>query len=117
MRKIVISFGLAVAVIAAAAPVAAEARAYARSPLRPVPVTPADTRDLVRELNEVDAGIARALRRRAISQREAASLRRDAARVRAQLNRARRGGVGDREFWVLRHDLNRLQERLRLERR
>jgi hypothetical protein len=73
--------------------------------------------ELLRDLSRVDAGITRSAQRRIISQREAFSLRREANQVRAQLNRASRNGINNREFAVLRGQVNRLEQRLRIERR
>jgi hypothetical protein len=117
MRKILVSVALATAAIGVAVPAAAEAQVYARSPLRPIPVSRADINDLVRDLNRVDAGITRSLHRRVISPREAFGLRREANQVRGQLHRASRGGISGREFWALRGQVNRLEARLRMERR
>ncbi|MGE0179587.1 MAG: hypothetical protein AB7O91_07190 [Sphingomonas sp.] len=117
MRKILVSVALATATIAAAVPAAAEAQSHARSPYRPLLVSRADVNNLVRDLNRVDAGITRSLQRRIISPREAFGLRREANQVRVRLNWASRGGINGREFATLRGQVNRLEMRLRMERR
>ena len=45
------------------------------------------------------------------------SLRREAAQIRFQLNRAQRNGISQREFNILRGQVNRLQMRVRFENR
>ena len=136
MRKFFVSAALATAAIAAAVPAAASAQGYGYQgrgqgygnqghnnqghqgqgwnrggPNR------AMINDLLRDLSRVDAGINRSAQRRIISQREAFSLRREANQVRANLNRASRNGIQNREFAMLRGQVNRLEMRLRVERR
>ena len=72
---------------------------------------------LLRDLNQVENRIERSVQRRVISQREANGLRRDANRIRNQLNRASRNGISGREFGALRTQVNRIEQRLRIERR
>ena len=72
--------------------------------------------ELLRDLNRAEAGINRSVQRRIISQREAIGLRRQAVQIRHQLNRASRNGINHREFASLRHQVNRLELRLRIER-
>ena len=57
------------------------------------------------------------VRARGISRREAVSLRRQAAQIRAQLNRAQRNGINRREFNILRLQVNSLEQRVRREAR
>lgn len=130
MRKFFVSAALATAAIAAAVPAAASAQNYQGrgqgygqhqghgnqgwnrgGPSR------AAINDLLRDLSRVDAGINRSVQRRIISQREAFSLRREANQVRTSLNRASRNGINNREFAMLRGQVNRLEARLRVERR
>jgi len=72
---------------------------------------------LHRELAQVESRIERSARRGIISPREAFGLRRQANQVRFQLNRAGRNGLSGREFASLRVQVNRLEQRVRMERR
>ena len=71
---------------------------------------------LIRDLNRVETRIERSAQRRIISQREAFSLRREANQIERQLQRAGRNGISGREFGMLRSQVNRLEQRLRIER-
>ena len=73
--------------------------------------------ELLRDLNRAENGIERSVQRRIISRREAISLRREAQQIRMRLNFALRGGLSGREFGELRVRVNRLEQRLRMERR
>ena len=73
--------------------------------------------ELLRDLSRAENGIERSVQRRIISQREAFGLRREANQIRVQLNRASRNGISGREFASLRVQVNRLEQRLRIERR
>ena len=73
--------------------------------------------ELLRDLQRAENGIQRSLNRRAISQREAFGLRREANQIERQLQRASRNGISGREFASLRVQVNRLEQRLRIERR
>ena len=73
--------------------------------------------ELIRDLNRVETRIERSAQRRIISQREAFSLRREANQIERQLQRAGRNGISGREFGMLRSQVNRLEQRLRIERR
>ena len=73
--------------------------------------------ELLRDLQRAENGIQRSVQRRAISQREAIGLRREANRIERQLHVAGRNGITGREFASLRVQVNRLQQRLRIERR
>jgi len=111
MRKLLISAALATATIATAVPTAAMAQpGYGWQRGGP---TRAQVIDLLRDLSRAEQRIDRAP---GISRREAMSLRREAAGIRAQLNRAQRFGINAREFNVLRGQVNRLQQRVRMER-
>jgi len=114
MRKLLASVALATATIAVAVPAAAEAQ---RSAYRPLGPSRQAINELLRDLNRAENGIERSVQRRIISRREAAGLRREASQIRFQLNRAARNGIGGREFASLRHQVNRLEQRLRIERR
>ena len=72
---------------------------------------------LLRDLQRVENGIQRSVNRRVISQREAFGLRREANQIERQLQRASRNGINGREFASLRVQVNRLEQRLRIERR
>ena len=73
--------------------------------------------ELLRDLNRAEARIQRSVQRRIISRREAVSLRREARQIRMRLNVALRGGLSGREFGELRVRVNRLEQRVRYERR
>jgi hypothetical protein len=72
--------------------------------------------DLIRDLNRVEVRIDRSAQRRIISQREAFSLQREANQIERQLQRAGRNGISGREFGMLRAQVNRLEQRVRIER-
>ncbi len=72
---------------------------------------------LSRELNQVETRIERSARRGIISPREAFALRRQANQVRFQLSRSGRNGLSGREFASLQVQVNRLEQRVRVERR
>ena len=73
--------------------------------------------ELLRDLQRAENGIQRSVQRRVISHREAMGLRREANQIRVRLNRASRNGISGREFGALRVQVNRLEQRLRIERR
>ena len=73
--------------------------------------------NLLRQLDQVDLRIQRSLQRRAISPREAVSLRREANDIRVRVNVRGRNGLSGREFAQLQVRVNRLEQRLRIERR
>jgi hypothetical protein len=73
--------------------------------------------ELLRDLNRAESQIQRSVQRRIISPREAVSLRREANQIRMRLNYALRGGLSGREFGELRVRVNRLEQRIRIERR
>ena len=81
--------------------------------------TRAQVNELIRDLNQAENRIDRAMRQRrdGISPREAASLHREARSIRVQLTIAARNGIGQREFFSLRGRVNRLEARVRFERR
>jgi len=72
---------------------------------------------LLRQLDQVEQRITRSARRGIISPREAFSLRREANQIRNRLRRTGRDGLTGREFAQLRVQVNRLEQRLRHERR
>ena len=115
MRKLLVSVAVATATLAAV-PAAAQYRDHQpgwnqRGPARPA------VNNLLRQLDTVDVRITRSLQRRAISQREAFGLRRDSNQLRRQVFVAGRNGISGREFAALQHRVNRLEQRLRVERR
>ena len=73
--------------------------------------------NLLRQLDQVEFRIQRSLQRRMISPREAFSLRREANEIRARLGYRSRDGLSGREFAQLQFRVNRLEQRLRVERR
>jgi hypothetical protein len=112
MRKLLISAALATATIATAVPTAAMAQpGYGWQRGGP---TRAQVVDLLRDLNRAEQRIDRAP---GISRREAAGLHREANQIRFQLNRAQRNGINQREFFALRGQVNRLEQRVRIENR
>ena len=74
-------------------------------------------RQLLTRLDQAEQRIDRSARRGIISQREAFGLRRQANQIQARLNRSGRNGLTGREFAELRVQVNRLEQRLRMERR
>jgi len=73
--------------------------------------------ELRTRLDQVQQRINRSARRGVISQREAFGLRRQTNQLRRQINLASRNGLSGREFASLRSEVNRLEQRLRFERR
>ncbi|HEU0100408.1 MAG TPA: hypothetical protein VFQ67_16740 [Allosphingosinicella sp.] len=71
---------------------------------------------LLRDLQRAEMRIDRSAQRRIISQREAFGLHREANQIERQLQRASRNGISGREFASLRIQVNRLEQRLRIER-
>ncbi len=116
MRKFFLSAALGVATVAGtvAIPAAAEAQ---RSWQRPHGPTRMQVNELLRDLDRAENRIERSAQRRIISAREAFSLRREARNIRVRLNVAARNGIGGREFADLRFRVNRLEQRIRIERR
>ena len=114
MRKLLVSVALATATLAAV-PAAAQYRDHhpgwnQRGPSRPA------VNNLLRQLDNVDVRITRSMQRRVISQREAFSLRRESNQIRSRLGIAARNGLSGREFANLQVQVNRLEQRLRIER-
>lgn len=72
---------------------------------------------LLRRLNQVDNMIQRSSQRRFMSPREAQSLRRESLQIRNALQRRSRNGLSGREFANLQQRVNRLEQRVRYERR
>lgn len=116
MRKFLISIALASTVISAV-PAAAQYRSQRAAAVwnQGGPSRQA-INELLRDLQRAENGISRSQQRRFISPREAIGLRREANRIEVQLNRASRNGISGREFASLRVQVNRLQQRLRIER-
>ena len=73
--------------------------------------------NLLRQLDQVDFRIQRSVQRRAISPREAFSLRREANDIRARLAYRGRDGLDRRELFQLESRVNRLEQRVTVERR
>jgi hypothetical protein len=116
MRKFLISVVLASTVLTAA-PAAAQYRHQARPAWNQGGPSHQAINELLRDLQRAENQIQRSVQRRAISQREAAGLRRDAQRIEVRLNQASRNGINGREFAALRVQVNRLEQRVRIERR
>ena len=106
MRKLVI----AATVAAFAIPAAPAAAQYWR-------LQPTVQREIQRDINQLENRIDRAAQRRAISRREASGLRRDAVGLRRLYYRYARNGLSRPEVAQLEVGVNRLHQRLRLERR
>ena len=73
--------------------------------------------NLLRQLDRVDFRIQRSLQHRAISPREAFSLRREANDIRVRVNVRGRNGLTGREFAQLQVRVNQLEQRVNMERR
>lgn len=116
MRKILISAALGAATITGAVAIPAAAQAQ-RSWHHPNGPTRGQINALLVDLDRAENRIERSLRRGFISPREAFGLRREARSIRFQLHRAARNGIGGREFASLRFQVNRLEQRIRMERR
>ena len=120
MRKLLVSFAVATATLAAV-PAAAQyhnagwnrpaTNNWQRGPDRQAIV------NLLHRLDQVETRIDRSARRGIISPREATGLSRQAQRIRTQLHRSGRNGLTGREFASLRVEVNQLDQRLRYERR
>jgi len=78
---------------------------------------PTAQREIRGDIAQLQNQIQRAAQRRTISQREAAGLRREAQGIRQLLNRYSRNGLSRAEVTALEVRVNRLRQRLRLERR
>jgi hypothetical protein len=115
MRKLLVSVAVATATLAAVPAAAQYQRQHygwsQRGPDRQA------VRQLLAELAQVEQRIDRSARRGIISPREAFGLRREANHIRARLQRTGRDGLNGREFANLRIQVNRLEQRVRLERR
>ena len=120
MRKLLVSVAIATATLAAV-PAAAQYRDsgwnqrdndgwHQRGPSRPA------VSNLLRRLDQVETRIHRSARRGIISQREAFGLNRNANQIRGQLQYSSRNGLSGREFADLQVRVNRLEQRLRVER-
>ena len=72
---------------------------------------------LLQQVERIEQRIQRSYQRRAISGREAQRLSREATNVRQRIYNAGRDGLSQREFFVLRERVQRLQHHLREERR
>ena len=120
MRKFLISVAL-VSTALTAAPALAQNYGHSgygdhrgdwnRGPARPA------VNALLRQLDQVDLRIQRSLQRRAISPREANSLRREANDIRVRVNVRGRDGLNGREFAQLQVRVNQLEQRVNMERR
>ena len=106
MRKMILSV---VAVSAAFTAVPASAQAWR--------IQPSVQRQIQTDINQLENRIERAAQRRTITQREATGLRREALALQRQHNRFARNGLDRSEVRQLEAQVNRLRERLRLERR
>ncbi len=107
MRKFIITLAIATASVGVAAP--ASAQAWRLHPQAAVQIR--------QDINQLERQILRAQQRRAISPREAASLRREAAQVRRNYQIYHRGGLNRMEVRNLQRQVNNLRVRLRLEQR
>jgi hypothetical protein len=118
MRKLLVSVALVTAALASV-PAAAQSHGDRGRPVwNQQGPGRAAVNDLIGDLNRAEGQIDRAARQRrdGISPREAAGLHREASQIRLRLNFALRGGVSNREFGDLRARVNRLEQRVRIER-
>lgn len=122
MRKILISAAaIAAATIAMAAPASAQygqrggydQRGYGQNGY----ANRNAVRQLMHDVERIEMRIQRSYQRRAISQREAHRLQREAGQLRQRIHYAGRDGISQREFYALRERVQRLQYHLREERR
>lgn len=113
MRKLMISLALvggAATSVAVASPAAAEVAFQRGGGFQPA-------REIRRDINQLENRIQQAQRRGTISPREAMGLRRDVNRLEAEFSRFSRNGLDRREIGQLRAGINRVEARLRMERR
>lgn len=106
MRKFIIS-----ALVAGAAIAATPASA------QPWSFSPAQSRQVSMEINQLQNQIQRAQQRRAISVREATGLRRQVTQLQRQHMQFARNGLNRQEVRLLQSGVNRIRQTLRLERR
>lgn len=116
MRKFLISIALGAATVAVATPAAAQP-GYARPGWHHGGPSRGQVNALLVDLNRAEQRISRSFQRRIISAREATGLRREASNIRVRLNVAARNGINAREFASLRMQVNRLEQRVTMERR
>jgi hypothetical protein len=122
MRKFLISIALVSTALTAAAPATAQYRdnyrnrGDARAEWNRGGPSRQAINELLRDLGRAENRIERSAQRRIISQREAFGLRREAQQIRVRLDRASRNGISGREFGALRVQVNRLEQRVRIER-
>ena len=109
MRKFVLSVAAAAAAVTATIAVPASAQAWR--------MQPAVEREIRQDINQLERRIDRAAQRRIISPREATSLRREADRLERTYYRFARNGFTRHEVAQLERGVNRLHQRLRIERR
>ena len=114
MRKFLVSVALATAALSA---VPAAAQYHDRGGWDHRGPDHRAVTQLLRELDRVENRIERSARRAIISPREAFSLRRQANQIRNRLHRSGRNGLSGREYASLRVQVNRLEQRVREERR
>lgn len=107
MRKILISLALATASVGGVAATPALAQSYGYAPAR----------QIQRDINQLENRIERAAQRGTISRREAVSLRREANQIDRLFSRYQRNGLNRAEVNELRGRINRVEARLRVERR
>lgn len=105
MRKLIISFALAAATIGTASPAMAQRGGFAPA------------QDIRRDIDRLENRIDRAAQRGAISRREAVGLRREANQLQRTFWSYQRNGLDRREIGQLRAGINRIEYRLREERR
>jgi hypothetical protein len=106
MRKFLISIAIITSSVAA---VPASAQMWR--------LQPSVQREIRSDINQLNSRINRAAQRGTISRREAMGLRRDALQLQRDYNRSVRNGLSRAEVARLETGVNRIQLRLRLERR
>ena len=116
MRKLLVSVAIATATLAAV-PAAAQYQNSGWGRQDDRSWNRQGFNNLLRQIEQVDNRIDRSARRGFISQREAYGLKRSATNLRGDLRRSARNGLTRREFADLQVRVDRLEQRVRIERR
>ena len=115
MRKLLVSVAIATATLAAV-PAAAQYQNSGWSRHDDRNWNRQGVNNLLRQIEQVDNRIDRSARRGFLSQREAFGLKRSVNNIRGDLHRSARNGLTRREFANLQVRVDRLEQRVRIER-